>query len=75
MQNHQQLTSEKYYLEKLETEVRYFRRRQAGQSIKTVITFVALFSIFAVCGYALYQTPSFVPDCIDYMRANGVLSY
>ncbi len=73
--NHTSLSSEKYYVEKLEGEVKAYRRKQAGQTIKTFTTYVALSAIFAVCGYALYMTPTFVPQCIDLMRSSGVLSY
>jgi hypothetical protein len=75
MTEHHTLTSEKYYVDKLKTEAQLIRRYQAGQTIKAFITFTALCGFFTVCGYALYTNPGFVPDSIDYMRANGILSY
>jgi len=73
--NYKTLSSEKYYVEKLEAEVKTFRRQQAGTSIKTFIAFASLTGVFAACGWAMYTTPDFVPQCIDYMRANGILSF
>ena len=75
MTEHHTLSSEKYYVDKLKTEAKVFRRQQASQSTKTMLSSMIMFSIFAVCGYALYMNPSFVPDSIDFMRANGILSY
>ena len=75
MNEHHKLSSEKYYVDKLETEYKMARRNKAKTSVKTMITFVAMFSFFAVCGYALFMHPTFVPDSVDYMRANGILSY
>lgn len=72
---HNTFASEKYLYEKMEAEVKAFRRQRAGQSIKTLIACTFLFSFFAVAAYALFMNPSFVPDSLDYMRANGILSY
>ena len=68
------LSSEKYYVEKLEAEAKAYRRQHAGQSIKTFFAYTMMFGIFAVGGYMLYAT-DFVPQSIDYMRANGILSF
>ena len=75
MTEHHTLSSEKYYVDKLKAEAKVLRRYKAGQSIKTTMGFMALFSVFAVCGYALFMHPTFVPDCVDFMRTNGILSY
>ena len=75
MTEHHTLSSEKYYVDKLKTEVKMMRRYKAGLSIKKAMGYIALFSVFAVCGYALFMHPTFVPDCVDFMRTNGILSY
>ena len=73
--NYHTLSSEKYYIDKLEAEDKVIRRYKASQTIKTMFICTTLFCCFAVCGYALYMTPSFVPDSINFMRTNGILSY
>jgi len=72
---HHTLDSEKYYVDKLQAEAKMLRRYKASLTVKKAMGFMALFSVFAVCGYALFMHPTFVPDCVDFMRTNGILSY
>ncbi len=74
MKQYQTLTSEKYYADKLESEAKVIRKLQAGKAINKFIASVILMGSCAVCGYILYTTP-IVPDIIDSMRTNGILSY
>ena len=75
MTEHHTLSSEKYYLDKLETEYKMLRKHKASKSFKNMFTLMAMFSLSAVCAYALFVHPTFVPESVDFMRANGILSY
>lgn len=69
------LASEKYYNDKIGAEHIAFRRQQASDTIRGALTFVAIFSISAGCAWLLYQSPQFIPGCIDWMRSSGILSF
>ena len=71
----QTLNSQKYYDAKLETEAKAIRRQHNQQTKKTFLALTAVFAILAVCVYLLCVDLNFVPSSIDYMRANGILSY
>ena len=75
VKQYQTLTSEKYYADKLETEAKVMRKLHAGKVISDFLaSAIILLGTCAVFAYVLYMTP-FVPNCIDFMRANGILSY
>jgi len=72
VQKHHTLSSEKYYVDKLESEARAIQRYQASKTVKTMMSTLVMLSIFAVGGYFLYMTP-IVPETIEMMKANGIL--
>ena len=70
-----ELSTEKYYSEKVKAETKVLRRHQAKESIKSMLVMLVLVGLASSVAATILFVPDFVPNCVDWFKSSGYMSF
>ena len=70
-----ELSTEKYYADKVKAEFKDYRRQHAKQSIKSMLTMIVLVGLASSVAATILFVPDFVPNCVDWLKTSGFRSF
>ena len=70
-----ELSTEKYYADKVKAEAKVFRRYQAKETFKSMLVMLVLVGVATSVAATILFVPDFVPNCVDWLKSSGYVSF
>ena len=73
MTHYQQLTTEKYWNESVQAEIKELTREKNRNKIRAFCLFVFAAAVFSITVFAVQQMPNWLPIVGEFMEQTGII--